>query len=314
MNFFDLHCDTASEIFGRKCSLYENTLAVSLDGWREYDRKASIFAVWTDNKIKESVAYENFFEISEYLKRQIKENEERAVLCDDGDILTSDDDRLKIILSVEGAGLLENDLTRLEALRERGVRVLTLAWQGENNCGGGYDTDAGLTDFGYRVIEECEKIGIIVDVSHMSEKAFWDTVNFAKFPVFASHSNSAALCSHPRNISDTQLRTVLSGGGVVGVNFVGKHLSKAFDGKEAEAERSSVIDTVVSHIVHFVEKGCDKNVCIGSDFDGTVPICGLERVEKVRGIAEYMKQNGASLEFIDDILYQNAFNFFKSNL
>ena len=313
MNFFDLHCDTAFEIYHKKLGLDSNNLSVNLDYFDAYEKKAEIFAIWTDHKIPKCKAFEDFSAIVDYLKLQVEKNSDRAVFCTESDVLLSDDTRLKVIPSVEGAGLLENDIKRVEFLREKGIRVLTLAWKGENTSCGSYDTETGLTDFGYRVIEECENVGIIIDVSHMSEKAFWDFANVARFPFFASHSNAASLCMHPRNISDTQLRTIVTGGGVVGVNFVGKHLSKALSENHDELDPVSVKDAVIKHIVHFAEKGCDKNVCIGSDFDGTPALNGIETVDKVSLIAEYMMEKGANTTLINDIFYQNAFNFFANN-
>lgn len=320
MNYFDLHCDTAYELYHRKQGLGENRLSVSLENYSYFDKKAQIFAIWSDNKIPKAKAFEDFSAIFDYLKNQISKNEDRAVLCLDSSVLSREDNRLKVIPSVEGADILETDIKRLEFLREKGVRVLTPAWKGENNCCGAFDTAVGLTDFGYRVIEECERLGIIIDVSHMSEKSFWDFANVAKMPFFASHSNSASCCLHPRNLSDTQLRTIVTGGGVVGVSFVGEHLSKAFSMGEASMDTElrytseEVYETVVGHIVHFVKKGCDKNVCIGSDFDGTPALLGLESPRKIFELREYMVRHGASDSFINDIFYQNAFNFFANNL
>lgn len=313
MNYFDLHCDTAFDLYHKKLNLDGNGLSVSLSGYDVFEKKAQIFAIWTDHKIPKARAYEDFFAIFDYLNNQISKNADRAVLCTNSDVLMSDDRRLKIIPSVEGADLLENDIKRVELLREKGVRILTLAWKGENTSCGGYDTETGLTDFGYRVVEECENMGIIIDVSHMSEKAFWDFANVAKFPFIASHSNAASLCMHPRNISDTQLRTVVTGGGVVGVTLVGKHLSKALSENHDELDPEDIKEAFIKHVVHFAEKGCDKNVCIGSDFEGTPALPGLESVEKMVNLAEYMKNNGASDTLVNDIFYQNAFNFFAKN-
>lgn len=312
MNFFDLHCDTAYKMFHLNYPLGENPLAVSLEGYSHFEKKAAVFAVWTDSKIAPSKAFEDFSEIIGNLKNHAERNEELAVFCTESDVLCSDDGRLKIIPAVEGADLLENDISRLEYLREKGVRVLAPMWGGENICGGAHDSASGLSDFGYRVIEECEKIGIIIDVSHMSEKSFWDTVNFAKFPIFASHSNSAALCAHSRNLSDTQARTIASGNGAVGVSFVGKHLSKSLAVPSGESSESAM-DAAAEHILHFLEKCGAENVCIGSDFDGTEPLPGLERVENVEGFAEYIKNKGIPQDIVDGVFYENAFEFFKNN-
>lgn len=313
MNYFDLHCDTAFEMYHKKQSLLCNNLAVSLEGFSGFEKKAQVFAIWSDNNKTPAEAFGDFFEISENLRKEINENSEKAVLCTDIQTLVGDDTRLKIIPSVEGIGIIENDISRLELLREYGVRIVTLGWQGENSVCGSYDTEIGLTEFGFRVIEECEKLGMIVDVSHLSEKGFWDVANVAKKPFIASHSNSSSMCSHPRNLSDTQLRTIVQNGGIVGVNLVGKHLSKALEEVTSEISEETVCEAVVNHIVNFVEKGSASSVCLGLDLDGTDPLPGLEKVDNITKIAEYMEEHGAQSTLINDIFYNNAYNFFIKN-
>lgn len=313
MNYFDLHCDTAYEMYIKKQPLFSNSLSVSIEEFKEFNKKSQVFAVWSENTANTDDVYGNFFDILENLKSEIDKNEEEAVFCCDAKTLATDDKRLKIIPAVEGARLIGNDLSRLEILRESGVRVLTLAWSGISSVCGAYDTEEGITEFGYKVVEMCEKLGIIIDVSHISEKGFWDIANVASKPFLASHSNASTLCNHARNLTDTQLRTIVSKGGVAGVNLVGKHLSKAFT-ECGFPEENAVIETVVKHIVHFIEKGCEKNVCLGCDFDGTVPLCGLEKVSNVKKIADYMAEHSAHPSLIDDIFYNNAYNFFMKNL
>ena len=114
MNYFDLHCDTAYEMYTQKLPLAQNTLAVDLDGFDAYDRKAQIFAVWSENTKSAGDVYGDFFAILDYLKEQIARNEDRAVLCTDKETRASDDRRLKVIPSVEGSRLIENDLDRLD--------------------------------------------------------------------------------------------------------------------------------------------------------------------------------------------------------
>lgn len=313
MNYFDLHCDTAFDMYYRKCGLAENSLALSLKGFERYEKKAQVFAIWSDNKKSPEENYADFFNIFENLKEEIEENYEKAVFCTESATLSDGDTRLKIIPAVEGSALLGNDISRLEILREYGVRILTLTWGGMCETGGAHDTEEGLTDFGFKLVEECEKLGIIVDVSHLSEKGFYDVANVAVKPFIASHSNSAALCVHSRNLSDTQLRTIVTKGGIVGVNLVKSHLSKAFaDNPEIDGE--TACETVIKHIVHFMEKGSANSVCLGCDLDGSAPLTGLEKVENIYKIGEKMSNQGASDAMVNDIFYNNAYNFFMKNL
>jgi membrane dipeptidase len=302
-------------MYHKKRELAQNDLAFDLESVDGYEKKAQVFAIWSDNSKEESENYGEFFEIFGYMQNEIAKNEDKAVLCTDADTLEKEDGRLKIIPAVEGARLIEKDISRIAILREYGVRILTLAHEGVNAVCGAYDTDEGFSDFGFDVVKECEKQGIIIDVSHMSEKSFWDFANVAQKPFLASHSNSFTVCAHPRNITDTQLRTVIARGGIVGVDFVKKHLAKVFaEKKEALYSKEFVYDTVVKHIVHFIEKGSDKNVCFGSDFDGTEKIKGLEKASKTALLGEYLEKNGAQSALVEDLFYNNAYNFFVKNL
>ncbi len=313
MNYFDLHCDTAYELYKQHVPLDKNALAVDLDGLDGYTHKAQVFAVWSENTRSADAVYRDFFAIFENLKRELEANAERAVLCTDRDGLCDDDTRLKVIPAVEGLRLLENDLSRLDALRECGVRIVTPAWEGESTVCGAYDTETGFTDFGFRVIERCEELGMLLDVSHLSEKGFWELAGMAQKPFIASHSNARAVCEHPRNLTDTQLRTVASKGGLVGVNLVGRHLSGALsEGKNAEP--SAVRETLSRHLVHMFETVGTKNVCFGCDWDGTPPLVGLERVSELTSFGDYMRSHGATDALIDDLFYNNAYRFFAENL
>lgn len=313
MNYFDLHCDTAFDMYHKKCGLAENSLAVSLKGFEKYEKKAQVFAIWSDNKKSPDENYADFFSIFDNLKQEVEENCEKAVFCTNSAALSDGDTRLKIIPAVEGSALLGKDISRLEILREYGVRILTLTWGGICEVGGAHDTKEGLSDFGFKVVEACEKLGIIIDVSHLSEKGFWDLANIATKPFIASHSNSADICIHTRNLSDTQLRTIVTSGGITGVNLVKHHLSKAFvDNLEVDCDLAC--EAVIKHIVHFMEKGSANSVCIGTDLDGTAPIIGLDKVEYIYKIGEKMKNQGAPDSMINDIFYNNAYNFFIKNL
>ena len=146
-------------------------------------------------------------------------------------------------------------------------------------------------------------------------KRIWDLANVAKKPFIASHSNAMTVCNHPRNLSDTQLRTIVSHGGIAGINLVKEHLSKALTAENPEGfDFDKVLETIVKHLLHFMEKGCEKNVCLGCDLDGTSPIKGLEKVSDIANIAKYMRSHGASASLVDDIFYNNAFSFFARNL
>ncbi len=307
MNYFDLHCDTPFELYKKKADLYSNNLAVSLEKYVSFERKAQVFAVWCEKDATDDEAYLDFRHISGEFREQTEKYSDFVTLCTDEVSFDENTDKLRAILSVEDARLLGGDLSRLSVLYEAGVRLVTLCWQGESVIGGAYDTEAGLTPFGFEVLKECENLGIIVDVSHLSEKSFWDVAGKATKPFCATHSNSAMLYAHRRNLSDTQLRTIAASGGIVGVNFVGKHLSSKL--AEQSADENSVYEAVCSHIEHFLSIA-PESVCIGSDFDGTPQLTGLEDCTDVKNLRRALSNRGTPESAVDNVFYNNAQRFF----
>ncbi len=313
LSLFDLHCDTAYEMYRTKQELLKNSLGVDLEKYRVFDKKAQVFAIWSDEALGDDEAYVNFKHVSLEFKQQIENNSTQVCLCSDGAQLDSalNEGKTCAIMSVEDARLLGNDLSRLEVLYDEGVRILTLCWKGKTVIGGSYDTDEGLTDFGFEVLKECERLGIVVDVSHMSEKGFWDVANKAQKPFIASHSNANLICSHKRNLTDVQYRTVASCGGIVGVNLVAKHLAKAY--AESTPDDNTVLGTVCSHIEHFLEID-DRALCLGLDFDGTERLPGLEDVSKIPVLYQALTNRGLDELVADSVFFGNAHRFFKTAL
>ena len=311
---FDLHCDTPFELYKNKEKLYSGPTQVTIDKFGAFNKKAQIFAVWSDRNDSDDECYLNFQHVASEFKTQMLENSEHIRLCTDKESLEecNKDGKIAAILAVEDARLLSKDLSRLERLCEFGVKVLTLGWQGHSCVCGSFDTEHGLTDFGFEVLKECENVGITVDVSHLSEKSFWDVAGKAQKPFIASHSNSRFLCEHLRNLTDVQLRTVVSSGGICGINLVGSHLSKALEGKKAN-DPGFVLETVCSHIEHFHEIS-PENICLGLDFDGTAPLAGLESVDKIPTLFEALTNRGMDEKQAQNIFYNNAYNFFLKNL
>lgn len=311
---FDLHCDTAYEIYKSKENLFSNSRAIDLEKYSCFQKKAQVFAIWSDNSKTEDENYVDFQHIANEFKAGIEEYGDYASLCTKGEDIEIAyvENKLACILAVEDARLLSGDLSRLERLYEYGVRILTLGWQGESCIGGSFDTDKGLTPFGFEVLKECENLGITVDVSHLSEKGFFDVAGKASKPFIASHSNSKLICDHPRNLSDIQIRTIASCGGICGINLVKSHLSKALEGTRSQ-DPAAVFDTVCSHIEHFYNIA-PENTCLGLDFDGTEPLNCLESVNKIPTLFEALTNRGMDEKAAQDIFYNNAYNFFIKNL
>ena len=311
---FDLHCDTAFKIYRQKEKLYSNTHGVSIDKYSVFDKKAQVFAFWSDNEKTDDETYLDFQHIVTEFKQQLCENSDYALLVTKKDELKSSNETKKLgaLLSVEDSKLIGRDLSRLEKLYETGVRVLTLGWMGQNNVCGSYDSEEGLTEFGFEVLRECENLGITVDVSHLSEKGFWDVAGKAAKPFIATHSNAAIICAHKRNLTDIQYRTIAQAGGICGISLVGEHLSKTLPGEKSD-DYVAVLDAVCSHIEHFSQIS-DSSVALGLDFDGTDPLAGLESVDKIPTLYEALTNRGLDHTLSDKVFYNNAYSFFEKNL
>lgn len=187
-----------------------------------------------------------------------------------------DPNRLGILLSVEGGEILGEDLFMLDIIFKLGVRALGLTWNQRNALAAGIgeaDTQLKLSNLGQEVVRRMNKLGMLVDVSHLNEAGFWHVLEVSEAPIAATHSCAEALCAHPRNLTDQQLRALGRHKGVVGVNFYPRFLKET-----GVASR----DDVVRHICHIAEVAGVETVGLGSDFDGIE-----ETPEGLRHVGDY---------------------------
>ena len=209
-------------------------------------------------------------------------------------------------LTVENGSALAGNLARVQVLRDAGVRAMTLVWNGENEIGSGNTTDHGLSQFGREVIPEMERCGILADVSHLNDAGFADLLGIAAKPFVATHSNARAVCSHKRNLTDDMIREMVRRGCLIGLNYYVRFIR---DDGEVKS-----LDDLMFHVEHFLELGAEKNLALGSDFDGSVlPDC-LNTPAKAAGLYEYFLNRGLSQEQAEGIMFRNAQRFFKEQI
>jgi membrane dipeptidase len=243
-----------------------------------------------------------------------------------------------------GEGTADEMLARLRRFAELGVRYLTLTHSMRSPLGGssGDESDTeGLTDFGRRAIEEMQRLGVVVDLSHVSDPLFWDAIRAARKPVLASHSSARALANVPRNMTDAMLKAVARNGGAVCVNFFPGFIDqRAFeDLKRAQAElereglkpdrmsiveqrralarkemRSVDVGAVADHVQHIVKVAGIDHVCLGSDYDGipTTPR-GLDDVSKLPALTAELLRRGMSEADVDKVLGANLLRVLEAN-
>lgn len=212
------------------------------------------------------------------------------------------------VLHIEGCEALDPDLRMLDVLYAAGLRSLGPVWSRSNIFGHGVpfrfpsspDTGDGLTDLGKALIRRCNELRVLVDLSHLNEKGFWDVAGLSDAPLVASHSNAHALAASSRNLSDKQLAAIRSSGGLVGVNYAVSFLRE--DGRRVAA---TPLDTVVDHIAYLVDKVGEDGVGLGSDFDGATIPDGIGSAAGLPNLVAAMRKRQLGDALIEKICFEN---------
>lgn len=216
--------------------------------------------------------------------------------------------RIAIVPHIEGADCIDTDFNALEVLHAAGLRSLGLVWSRENAFGHGAPMEAqpeldpgrGLTDAGFELVRECDRLGILIDLSHLTEAGFWDAASATDRPLIATHSNAHAISPSARNLTDRQLQAVAESGGVVGLNF---HVG--FLRPDCDRDRNTPVSMMIRHLEHMVGILGEGGVAIGSDFDGcTLPrdIAGVAGLPK---LVDAMREAGFGEALIEKICHKN---------
>lgn len=319
MPIIDLHCDTITRCAAEHVPLCSNSFHIDLDKLRQGNSLAQIFAIYilTNNEAEEyhmeQTPYEYYQYIYSYYKEQLECNRDYIVpmyslqdMCKN-----AKEGKISSLLSIEDGVVIGDSMERLHKLYEDGVRLITLTWNYENAIGYPHSMNTqemklGLKPFGIDLIGEMNRLGMIIDVSHLSEGGFYDVARLSKKPFIASHSCARALCNHSRNLSDEQLKTIGNCGGVVGINYYSRFL------KESSPEKSWIQD-VAEHARYIADHAGIEAVALGSDYDGIE--CSLEwnNYSGTTRVLDALSKSFSSHE-IDMISYQNASRIFREVL
>lgn len=299
MDYFDLHCDTIMDCALKEKPLLKNDLHIDLESADSLSRYTQCFAAWIPDELSPEEAYRHFLKLSDYLFQQVEENRER--------ISFSPGKKCRAILTVENGSALGGKLERIEEFKRRGVKMLTLTWNGANQLGRGVlsQGNEGLTEFGKQALPLLEKAGIVVDVSHASPELFWEVQALAKKPFVASHSNAKSICSHPRNLADDQFEAIRRAGGLVGLNF--------FRGFLNDTPEKAGMEDILRHAEHFLSLGGEDTVAMGSDFDGARLPEDMEGLRSVSALRELFLRRNYSETLVQKLFWQNASDFFSRN-
>lgn len=217
--------------------------------------------------------------------------------------------KIGVILHIEGAAILDNDINKLESLYKEGLRSLGFTHNTKNSLGTGalVDDGNGLTEFGKQVIEKCNDLNIILDLAHLNEAGFYDVLKYSKQKSFVSHGNCFELTINPRNFKDNQLKELAQINSVIGVFFSGKYLKL-----DSNNDKPS-IDDAVAHIKHMADVMGTDNISLGCDYGGitTGLPTGLENHTNVIDLLDKLKTHGFTEEDLDKIAYKNMIRYLK---
>lgn len=305
LSLFDLHCDTASVMLAKGQPLAKNDFHISLENTANFLQYIQVMAFFTSSKLDNEAGWNRFLAMRKNLLA------DPSLLSGAVSAVTACPAREKgtfLFFGIEDARIFNGHLERVKEAYDLGVRILTPLWAGETCMGGSHDTNAGLTDFGKKAIEQALLLGMIPDISHASIPSADEIFALAEAqrrPVIASHSNAADICPVSRNLSRRQIRKILASGGVIGLNLYTRFLKK---------EGNASLADLLPHIELFLEEGAEHALCMGGDWDGAALPPEIRTIRDLEQLAELLLSKNYSESFIQNLFFQNAYSFAKKYL
>lgn len=300
----DTHCDTASVLLDKNEKLTKTHCMINLSDMERFNSYVQFFAAYVSKEYKNPML--RAVEILTTAKEEIKENNIKLILNSNDLDEVIKNGKKGAVLAIEDARALCGKVASLDFFYDYGVRAMTLAWNDDNEVTDGADSknNTGLTTFGREVVRKMNKLGMIVDVSHISEKGFYDVLNITDKPVMASHSNCYTVCNHRRNLKDEQIRAIIKNNGIMCINIYPPFLSQ-------EPEKAN-IDSVISHIDYALSLGAENHLGLGSDFDGIDQTPkGIRNLKDYEKMFEKMVKIGYNIDLINKLTHKNVQTFMR---
>lgn len=323
MKFIDFHCDTLMPFaFGEPFSISENNKHLDIKRMKKGGALAQFFAMflipdgsWERRNLQKVEEWEYIRILSEGFRRDIEENKDIIAFAGNYDDLKANEaaGKMSAFLTIEDGRLIEGNMDNLKKVYDMGVRLISLTWNFPNCFGYPNSKDAevmgkGLTPFGIEAIQVMNDMGMIIDVSHLSDGGFMDVAKYSKVPFVASHSNCRALSPHQRNLTDDMIKILGEKGGFAGINFGPEFLSEDVTCKDSKVEFMS------KHILRMKNIGGIEVVGLGSDFDGVGGNMEIDSVDKMHLLFDQMKKDGFSEDEIEKVAYKNAERIIKASM
>lgn len=313
--YIDMHCDTLMQAYLKKeKTIYQlpDTMA-DVKRLYEIDCKAQFFAIFMPPITMKKQMGALFPEDDAYIRSLLEIY--RNTLREHTDIFAAVRNvselkenaaagKLSGILTLEDGRAVDGKAEKLEWLYEEGIRLISLTWNHENCFGAPNSADKetmsrGLTAFGREAVERMNELGMLIDVSHLSDGGFWDVAEITKSPFVASHSNCRALSPHPRNMTDAMIRELAEKGGVMGLNFSGKFLNEDIENAKSRIEH------MIRHLKHMTNIGGINVAAIGTDFDGIKGEFEIGNCSEMQRLFDALQKAGFHESQIEQIAYKN---------
>lgn len=325
MKFIDMHCDTLMGAYGHPDFplLNNDKTMVDFARMQQGGQMAQFFAMFLPPpnahkwmKLDKPIDDDDYInQLSAALKRNLQQHSDIIAFAGNADDLLANDaaGKMSAFLTIEDGRSVQGDMRKLEHYYDMGVRLISLTWNFKNCFGTPNSKDPalmaeGLTDFGKDAIVRMNELGMLVDVSHLSDGGFWDVVKLTQRPFVASHSNCRALSPHQRNLTDEMIRALADKGGVSGLNFCANFLNADIECNDSRAE------TIVEHILHFINVGGTDCVGLGSDLDGIGGNLEVGSSDKVPVLFDLLSKKGVSDDVIEKVAWKNALRVIKDSM
>lgn len=323
MKIIDMHCDTIARIYNEGGNLLNNNFNVDLKKMSKANYLLQNFAMFVNLEKNEKpfITAQQLIDLY-YCQIDKYKNLIRPVFTYQDIIDNQEKGLISAMLTLEEGAVVNDDLALLRNYYRLGVRMITLTWNHPNGIG--YpnlskvkeykdlyeiNTQDGLTDFGIAYVQEMERLGIIIDVSHLSDAGFYDVLKYTKKPFVASHSNVRSICRVGRNLSDNMIKELAKRNGVMGINFCGDFLRESFAG----GVRSCIKD-IVKHILYVKDLVGIEYVGLGSDFDGIDQNLELKDASMMPLLKKALIDAGLSEEEIEKVFYKNVLRVYREIL
>ncbi|WP_044893695.1 dipeptidase [Bacillus alveayuensis] len=304
MKLFDAHCDVLLKLWSNRSLSFQDdpSLHVTWNSLQQVKGKVQCFAIYVPESVYPESRFTAALEMVDiFFEEIIGRFPNMKFVRSKKDIASLHSNEIGAMLTLEGCDAIGESLIKLKTLLRLGVNSVGLTWNHANSVADGAweERGAGLSNFGKQVVHELNKAKCWVDVSHLSEKGFWDVIEMADFPI-ASHSNAYQLCPHPRNLRNEQIRALIEKNGVIGITFVPQFLKQ-------DNIKVTIAD-VLHHLDYICSLGGSQHVGFGSDFDGIdETVVGLENFKCYENLINELQKHYSET----DVQYFLFDNFYK---